>query len=100
MEKEFWTVSEALEVFQVEERFIFELEDEEIICSVCFNDTGRKHLSLEEMEKVRIAKILCDEMGVNLSGVQVILNMRRQMLDMRRQFDEILEDLRNRIMEM
>jgi hypothetical protein len=32
-------------------------------------------------------------MGVNLPGVEVILRMRQMMFDMRRQFDEILDDL-------
>ncbi len=99
MEKEFWTMTEALDLFKVEESFLFELEAEEIICPRCFEDSDVKHLSIEEMENVRIAKILYEEMGVNLSGVEVVLHMRRQMLEMRRQFDAILEDLRDRILE-
>jgi MerR family transcriptional regulator, heat shock protein HspR len=99
MEKEFWTFSEALEVFQIEERLLLELEDEEVICPRCLQDSDMKHLSLEEMEKVRISKILTEEMGVNVSGVQIILHMRQQMLEMRRQFDAILEDLRDRLSE-
>jgi len=34
-----------------------------------------------------------EDMGVNLPGVEVILRMRQMMFDMRRQFDEILDDL-------
>jgi len=34
-----------------------------------------------------------EDMDVNLSGVEVILQMRKNMIDMRRQFDAILEDL-------
>jgi MerR family transcriptional regulator/heat shock protein HspR len=100
MDKEFWTTTEALEFFEVEENFLFELEDEEIICPRCFQGSDTKHLSIEEMEKVRMAKILCEEMGVNLSGVQVVLHMRQQMVEMRRQFDAILEDLRDRFLEL
>ncbi|MFO8091096.1 MAG: chaperone modulator CbpM [Desulfatiglandaceae bacterium] len=100
MEREFWTMTEALEFFEVEESFLFELEGEEIICPRCFQGSDMKHLSIEEMEKVRIAKVLCEEMGVNLSGVQVILHMRQQMMEMRRQFDVILEDLRDRFLEL
>jgi MerR family transcriptional regulator/heat shock protein HspR len=36
-------------------------------------------------------------MEVNLPGVEVILQMRQNMLDMRRQFDDILEDLARRL---
>ena len=46
-----------------------------------------------ELERLRVAKILFHEMGVNMPGVDVILRMRQNMLEMRRQFDDILEDL-------
>jgi len=52
-----------------------------------------KLFSKEEMEKLRFAKVLIEEMGVNLAGVEVILRMRQNMFEMRRQFDTILEDL-------
>jgi MerR family transcriptional regulator/heat shock protein HspR len=32
-------------------------------------------------------------MGVNLAGVEVILRMRQNMFEMRKQFDTILEEL-------
>jgi MerR family transcriptional regulator/heat shock protein HspR len=32
-------------------------------------------------------------MDINLPGVEVILTMRQNMIDMRRQFDDILKDL-------
>jgi MerR family transcriptional regulator/heat shock protein HspR len=40
-----------------------------------------------------------EDLGVNLAGVDVILDMRRKMIEMRRQFDAILEDLANRFRE-
>jgi MerR family transcriptional regulator, heat shock protein HspR len=52
-----------------------------------------KSFSVAEMEKIRLAKILMDEMDVNLAGVEVILQMRKSMIAMRKQFDAILEDL-------
>jgi MerR family transcriptional regulator/heat shock protein HspR len=45
------------------------------------------------MEKIRLAKILIEDMGVNLPGVEVIIKMRQNMFEMRKQFDSILEDL-------
>ena len=32
-------------------------------------------------------------MGVNLAGIEVTLRMRQSMIEMRKQFDSILEDL-------
>jgi hypothetical protein len=34
-----------------------------------------------------------EEMGVNMAGVDVIIRMRENMFEMRRQFDIILEEL-------
>jgi MerR family transcriptional regulator/heat shock protein HspR len=93
MTKELWTITEVSEVFEVEERFLIELEDEEIICSVCNGDPPTKLYTSSELEKLRLVKILTEDMGVNLAGAEVILRMRQGMIEMRRQFDSILEDL-------
>jgi MerR family transcriptional regulator/heat shock protein HspR len=93
MTKELWTITEVSEVFEVKERFLIELEDEEIICAVCDGDPPTKHYTSNELEKLRLVKILTEDMGVNLAGVEVILRMRQSMIEMRRQFDSILEDL-------
>ena len=93
MTKEYWTIAEVIEIFQVDKRFVTDLEEEEIICPVCKEDTTKKFLSAGELEKLRLAKILVEDMGVNLEGVDVILQMRQKMIEMRKQFDDILEDL-------
>lgn len=93
MTKELWTVTDVLEFFQVEERLLKDLEEEEIICPTCNEGLPTRLFHIHELEKLRIAKILMEEMDVNLSGVEVILRMRQNMIDMRSQFDAILEDL-------
>ena len=95
--KEFWTVTEVVEFFQVEEGFLDELEEEEVLCSERREEPGKKVFSSLELEKLRLAKILYEDMGVNLAGVDIILRMRKNMIDMRGQFDEILEDLAHRL---
>ena len=99
MAKEYWTLTEVMELFEIEEDFLSDLEDEEIICPVCRKDSPEKLFSSLEMERLRVAKILFHEMGVNLPGVEVILRMRQNMLDMRRQFDDILENLAHDLRE-
>ncbi len=95
--KESWTTSEVVELFQITEEFLFELEEEEIVCPSCEQNSTAKIFPHEELEKLRIAKILVEEMGVNLAGVDVVLRMRQSMIEMRRQFDDIFEDLSNEI---
>jgi MerR family transcriptional regulator/heat shock protein HspR len=95
--KEFWTVTEVVEFFQVDEAFLIELEEEEVLCPVCREDPRKKLFSSPELEKLRLAKLLYEDMGVNLAGVDIILRMRQNMIDMRGQFDEIMEDLARRL---
>jgi len=99
MAKELWTVTEVLEFFQVEESFLKSLEEEEIVCPACDEGLSSRLFDPHELEKLRLAKILMEEMEVNLSGVEVILRMRQNMIEMRRQFDAILEDLARHLKE-
>ena len=94
MAKEFWTVNEVLEFFEVDEQFLKILEEESIVCATCDdNDLPGRKFSTMEMEKLRVAKMLMEELEVNLPGIEIILQMRRNMIEMRRQFDDILSDL-------
>jgi MerR family transcriptional regulator/heat shock protein HspR len=93
MDKEFWTVTEVMETFDVDEGFLADLEEEELLCSVCREGSPAKFFRAEELEKLKLVKALVEDMGVNLAGAEVILRMRQMMFDMRRQFDEILDDL-------
>jgi len=91
--KTYWTTTEIIEQFQVDERFINVLEKGEIVCSTCRENDPAKKYRAEEVEKLRLAKVLMEEMEVNVPGVEVVLHMRQKMIEMRRQFDAILEEL-------
>jgi MerR family transcriptional regulator/heat shock protein HspR len=97
MEKKSFTTTEIMEIFQVNEDLIITLEKEEIICPECSGDGALKHFSQNEIEKLRIARMLIEDMDVNLPGVEIILRMRESLINMRRQFDDILEDLSGEI---
>jgi len=93
MSKEFWTVTEIIESFEIDELFLVNLEREEIVCPTCNKKAQPKLFTATDREKIRLAKILVEDMGVNLAGVEVILRMRHTMFEMRKQFDTILEEL-------
>lgn len=93
MTKEFWTIAEVVEHFHIERRLLEELEEEEVLCPTFVEEADEKLFSAMELEKLRLAKLLIEDMGVNVPGVDIILRMRKNMIDMRRQFDAILEDL-------
>jgi MerR family transcriptional regulator/heat shock protein HspR len=93
MSKQFWTITEIIDSFEIDEVFLVNLEKEEIVCPTCKKKAQPKLFTASDMEKIRLAKILVEDMGVNLAGVEVILRMRQNMFEMRTQFDTILEDL-------
>ncbi|MBW1680975.1 MAG: hypothetical protein JRF59_11575 [Deltaproteobacteria bacterium] len=89
----FLTETEVLRRFRIDETLLSSLIEEEIICPLCREETPAKLFPSSELEKLRLAVLLVEEMGVNLPGVEIILHMRRLLLEMRAQFDDILEDL-------
>ncbi|HQH99794.1 MAG TPA: chaperone modulator CbpM [Deltaproteobacteria bacterium] len=94
---EYCTVRDTIELLHIDERFITKMEREEIISVRYDEKKEEKLLSESDVERLRIAKILMEDMGINLHGVEVILRMRENMFQMRRQFDEILKDLSEEI---
>jgi MerR family transcriptional regulator/heat shock protein HspR len=99
MIKEYWTVREVIEIMEIDEDFISDLEKEEIICPIYPEGRASKRFSANDMDRLRLAKTLMEDMEVNLPGVEIILRMRQDMIDMRRQFDHILEDMARQIKE-
>ena len=50
-------------------------------------------VSADDADKARVARLLMDELDVNLAGAEVIVRMRAEMIAMQRQFGKILEEL-------
>ncbi|HMO56515.1 MAG TPA: helix-turn-helix transcriptional regulator [Roseiflexaceae bacterium] len=44
-----------------------------------------RRYSDEDIEQIRLIKRLIDDLGVNLAGVEVIMNMRRQLVEAQRE---------------
>ena len=88
MTRKYLRVSEVIEICNVPQEFIDTLEREHIIEPIM-----RRKLKVyppDQVERVRVAHLLIQEMGVNLEGAEVALHMREQMIAMQRQFNELL----------
>lgn len=48
-----------------------------------------RRFSTEDIEQIRFIKRLIDDLGVNLAGVEVILRMRAQLLQMQRELEQL-----------
>jgi len=93
MKKKYWTVTEITHSLNIDETFIVRLEEEDLIHSAPDSESSGKIFASKDVERLRLAKTLMEDMEVNLPGVEVILKMRKNMFEMREQFDKILEDL-------
>jgi MerR family transcriptional regulator, heat shock protein HspR len=48
-----------------------------------------RYYSDADIEQIRFIKRLIDDLGVNLAGVEVILRMRQQLLDVQRELEAL-----------
>ena len=58
------------------------------------SDGNTRLFTQEDLKRLEIILTLTRELGVNLAGVEVILNMREKMERMQQQFDEVITFVR------
>ena len=88
MARKYFRISEIVKICGVDEAFVKRLERESVIRAI--NSQNRKLYSLDQVDRVRVARLLIKEMGVNLEGAEVVLHMREQMIAMQRQLKELV----------
>ena len=55
------------------------------------SDGNTRLYTQEDLERLEVILNLTRELGVNLAGVEVVLNMRKRMGDMQRELQEFIE---------
>lgn len=75
-----------------------ELADAELI-HLEHDSSGEPLISSRDAERIRLARLLTSDLGVNLAGAEVILHMRDTMLSMQQQMRDILETVAQEIRE-
>jgi MerR family transcriptional regulator, heat shock protein HspR len=88
MPRKYLRITEVTKICAVDAKFVTRLEREKVISSIVRR--SQKVYPLDQVDRVRVARLLMEEMGVNLEGAEVALHMREQMIAMQRQFNEIL----------
>jgi MerR family transcriptional regulator/heat shock protein HspR len=95
MPRKYLRITEVTRICNVDAEFVMRLEREKMISPLVRRK--RKLYPLDQVDRVRVARLLMEEMGVNLEGAEVALHMREQMIAMQRQFNEILRLLRREL---
>ena len=97
MARKYFRITEVVEICRVDRDFVARLERVSIIEPIIRSKL--KYYPRDQVERVRVARLLIEEMGVNLEGAEVALNMREQMIAMQRQFNEVLRRLARQLSE-
>ena len=58
---------------------------------------GTRYYTEEDIEQLELVLNLTRDLGVNLAGVEIILNMREKMNQMQREFENFLQYIRDNI---
>jgi MerR family transcriptional regulator/heat shock protein HspR len=88
MPRKYLRITEVTKICGVDRKFVVRLEQEKVIYPVVRR--RQKLYPMDQVDRVRVAHLLIEDMGVNLEGAEVALHMREQMIAMQRQFNEIL----------
>ena len=88
------TRTEVVRLLQVDEGFIVELEQESIVS----RDADDLYAE-PQVERMRVSRTLSRDLGVNLAGVEVALQLMDRIHAERRQFVETLAWLKKRMEE-
>ena len=88
MPRKYLRMTEVTRICRVDAKFVTRLEREKVISPIVRR--SQKLYPLDQVDRVRVARLLMEDMGVNLEGAEVALHMREQMIAMQRQFHEIL----------
>lgn len=88
--KPYYMISVVAEMFDVHPQTLRTYEREGLIRPARTEGNTRLY-SQEDLERIELILRLTNELKVNLAGVEVILNMREQMEQMRREIAEAFE---------
>jgi MerR family transcriptional regulator/heat shock protein HspR len=93
MSQKYYYRRQIVELFDCDEKFLDELEDEELVCPIQVEAEREMVFPEDQVERIRVINNLVRDLEVNLPGAEVILEMRENMMRMQERFDRILQAL-------
>lgn len=91
-----YMISAVAEQYQIHPQTL-RLYEREGLLRPSRSDGNTRLYTDEDLERLEVILQLTRELGVNLAGVEIILNMREKMEAMQRQFDEFVRTLNSEL---
>lgn len=89
-----YTISAVAEMFEIHPQTLRMYEREGLL-KPSRSDGNTRLYSDEDIERLEVVLSLTRDLGVNLAGVEIIINMREKMDAMQREFERFFEYLRS-----
>ncbi|MEP6923466.1 MAG: helix-turn-helix transcriptional regulator [Pyrinomonadaceae bacterium] len=89
-----YTISAVAETYDVHPQTL-RLYEREGLLKPSRSDGNTRLYTDSDLERLEVILSLTRDLGVNLAGVEIILNMRQKMDEMQREFERFFEYLRN-----
>lgn len=94
--KPYYMISIVSEMFEIHPQTLRQYEKMELIKPSRTEGNTRLY-SEEDLERLKLILTLTREMGVNLAGVEIILNMKEQIETLQNQIDMLLQYIKDNI---
>jgi MerR family transcriptional regulator/heat shock protein HspR len=91
-----YTISVVAEQYGVHPQTLRMYEREGLI-KPSRSEKGTRYYTEEDIEQLELVLNLTRDLGVNLAGVEIILNMREKMRQMQREFESFLQYIHDNI---
>jgi MerR family transcriptional regulator/heat shock protein HspR len=93
-----YTISAVAELYDIHPQTL-RLYEREGLLKPSRSDGNTRLYSDQDLEQLEVILSLTRDLGVNLAGVEIILNMRQKMDDMQREFENFFNYLRSHARE-
>ena len=91
----YYSRKQLMEMLEIDDGFLVSLEREEIISGDAPGESSGEY-SERMLERARVASNLVRDLDVNLPGAAIIVRLREEMGELRRQMAELLEEVGRR----
>jgi MerR family transcriptional regulator/heat shock protein HspR len=91
-----YTISVVAEQYEIHPQTL-RLYEREGLIKPSRSTKGTRYYTEEDIERLELILNLTRDLGVNLAGVEIILNMREKMTQMQREFEHFLQYIRENI---
>jgi len=95
-EEKFYAIGVVAKMYNIHQQTL-RLYEREGLLKPARSDGNTRLYSEKDLERLELILNLCRDMGVNLAGVDIILNLREKMGEMQQQMNDLVAFLKNEL---